>query len=168
MNNSIRHAAGCLFVAVTTYALPAFAQYNVDNVEPATPDAAALNDDGAGLPAPAGRRATNRPGEQQPPGAPAEYGGGDTPQGDTGEAQRAAPLGQQRVTVTNGGAGARRARDDAKRKTPATDNGQMRVAGQPGPAGPTAAEARPLQGAPKNVYADPYDAGKHPIYRSPW
>ncbi|WP_233800122.1 hypothetical protein [Paraburkholderia sp. HP33-1] len=165
MTNSIRHAAGWLFVAVTTCALPAFAQYNA---APAAPDAAAVNDDGAGLPAPADRRATNRPNEQQLLGAPAEYGGGDTPQGDTDEAQRAALPDEQRMTGTDRDARAQRARGNAQRKTAAAANGQIRVAGQPGPGRPTAAEGQLLQGAPKNIYADPYGAGKPAIYRSPW
>ncbi|SIT42879.1 conserved exported hypothetical protein [Paraburkholderia ribeironis] len=165
MTNSIRLSAAWIFVAVTTCALPAFAQ---NNAAPAARDATAVNryGYGTGLPAAVDRRATNRYNEQQFLGAPAEYGSGDTPQGDTDDAQRTALLDEQRMTVTAGGAGAQRAPARAQRKAPAAAaNGQVRVAGQPGR--PTAAEGLLPQGAAKNAYADPY-ASKHAIYRSPW
>ncbi|EDZ97773.1 conserved hypothetical protein [Burkholderia sp. H160] len=164
MTNSIRHTAAWLFIAATTYALPGFAQ---NNAAPAAPDANAVNDFGAGPPAPAGRRAANRNNEQQLLGAPAELGGG-TLQGDTDEAQRADLLDEQRMTVTDRDARAQRARDKAQRKTPAIANGQMRVAGQPGPGAGSPIAAGLLQGISKNPYTDPYSADKHPIYRSPW
>jgi hypothetical protein len=188
MTNSIRHTATCMFVAVATCALPAFAQ---NNAAPAAPAATAINDYGAGLPAPGDRRAKNRDNEQELLGAPPEYGGGDTPQDNTDDAQRAALLDEQRMTVTDGGAGAQRAPRNAQRKAPGAANGQMRAAGQgrPNAAGgqqpqdaaknpgqmrvagqgrPTAAEGLLPQGAATNTYADPFGGGKRAIYRSPW
>jgi hypothetical protein len=48
----------------------------------------------------------------------------------------------------------------------AAANGKVRVAGQPG--GPNAADGLMPEGAARATYANPYDPGKHAVYRSPW
>lgn len=152
MSTSIRHAATWMLVAAAACAAPAFAQNNA---------APAANGYGAAAPAPVDRAAKNRNKEQLLLGAPREYGDGGM-QGNTEDAQRAALLDQQRMTLTDG----QPAPGKAQRKPPAAANGQLRVAGQPGR--PNAGDNLLPAGEAKNTYADPYGTSKRSVYRSPW
>jgi hypothetical protein len=172
MNNSLRQPAAWLFLALAASAAPvlALAQNN-----PAQPAPAANTGTNAGttygaLPqAPVDRRAKQRTSEQTLLGAPRPYGTADMQQGDTDDAQRTALLNEQRMTVLGGGQGAQPALGKAKGngKAPAPGTAQLRVADQAGPQ-LKAADGLTPEGAVKNTYADPYAAGKHAVYRSPW
>jgi hypothetical protein len=144
-----------MLAAAATCAVPAFAQNN------AAPAARTVTGYGAAAPAPVDRAAKNRNSEQQLLGAPREYSDGGT-QGNTDDAQRAALLDEQRMTVTDGQPAPRK----GQRKAPAAANGPLRVAGQPGRA--NAGDSLLPAGAAKNTYTDPYGAGKRSVYRSPW
>ncbi len=106
----------------------------------------------------------NRNSETQLLGAPRDYGSPDAQQGNTADAQQAALLDEQRMTVLGGSAAGRAQSSPTRRRPPA--NGKVRVAGQPG--GPNAADRLMPDGAAKTTYADPYDPGKHAVYKSPW
>lgn len=118
--------------------------------------------------APKNGRAAHRASEEKLLGAPQEYGAADAPQRNTADAQQAALLDEQRMSVTGAGPGALAAPGKGQRiKVPAA-NGNARVAGQPRP---TANDALMPATAAKATYADPYDltgTGKHGVYRSPW
>ena len=166
MTASIRHTTTWMFLALASCAAPAFAQ-NAAPAPAAAPAATAATGYGSNAQkTPVERRAARRNSEQQLLGAPHEYSTDDTAQGNTDEAQRTALLNEQRMKVLGGAQGAQPARGKGQRKAPAAANGQLRVAGQAGR--PTAAEGLMPEGAAKTTYADPYDAGKHAVYRSPW
>lgn len=172
MTTSFRHSATCTFLAIASCAMPVFAQNAAPNPAAPAPAFAAPAATGYGAPvqAPADRRAAHRTSEQALLGAPPEYSADGMKQGNTDDAQRAALLDEQRMTVTGPGQGAKAGLAKGQRKAPAAANGQAngqaRVPGQP--ARPNAAEGLTPQGAAKAAYADPYDAGKHAVYRSPW
>lgn len=147
-----------MLAGAATCAISAFAQNN------AAPAAATVNGYGAAAPAPVDRAAKNRNNEQLLLGAPREYGDGGM-QDNTDDAQRAALLDQQRMTVTGGQPAPA---GKAQRKAPAAANGQVRVAGQPGPGRQNAGDGLLPAGAAKNTYADPYGTSKRSVYRSPW
>jgi hypothetical protein len=165
MNQSIRHAAISMCVAIATCAAcatAALAQNAVPDVAPAA------NNNGAAMQAPTDRVAKNRANDQALLGAPRDYGSNDTPQRNLGDAQRTAILEEQRMTMNGdgqAGQAARPAAGKAQRKAPGAANGAMRVAGQPGR--PNAADGLTPEGATRNAYTDPY-AGKRAVYRSPW
>jgi hypothetical protein len=168
MMTSLRHTATWTFLAIASCATPAFAQNAAPN--PATavrpPAATAANGYGLNAQLPADRRAAHRSSEQGLLGAPNPYGT-DGAQGNTNDAQRAALLDSQRMTVLGGDQAAQPAvgKGKGQRKAPAAANGQVRVAGQPGR--PNAADGLTPEGAARATYADPY-ATKQGVYRSPW
>lgn len=160
----LRHITPSLLLAVATYAAPVLAQ-NAAAPAPAAPALAATAATSYGTPAPAARAnpgAAHRNSEAQLLGAPREYGSPDAQQGNTADAQQAALLDEQRMTVLGGAQPAVR----NVRKVGKGQPNKARVAGQPG--GPNAAAALMPEGAAKTTYADPYDAGKHAVYKSPW
>jgi hypothetical protein len=166
MTISFRHTTTSLLLAIATCAAPAIAQNAAP--APAAPALAATAATGYyGVPtaaAPANPGAAHRNSEAQLLGAPREYGSPDAQQGNTADAQQAALLDEQRMTVL-GGQGAQPAVGKGQRnKAQAAANGKVRVAGQPGD--PNAALMP--EGAAKTTYADPYDPGKHAVYKSPW
>ncbi|SED11429.1 hypothetical protein SAMN02787142_2581 [Burkholderia sp. WP9] len=163
MNTSLRHTATWMLLAIGSCAAPAFAQKAAP--EPA-PAATAVNAYGVNAQLPANRRAAHRDSEKALLGSPNPYGT-DNMQGNTDDAQRAALLDTQRMTVLGGGQGAQPAVGKGQRKAPAAANGQVRVAGQPGRPNP-AANALAADGTAKTTYADPYTSGKRGVYRSPW
>ncbi|MFC6313068.1 hypothetical protein, partial [Paraburkholderia dipogonis] len=116
---------------------------------------------------PANRRAAHRSSEQALLGAPNPYST-DGAQGDTNDAQRAALLDTQRMTVLGGDQAAQPAvgKGKGKGKAPAAANGQLRVAAQPGRPNAAAGVVTP-EGAARTTYTDPY-ASKQGVYRSPW
>lgn len=155
-----------LLLALALYAAPALAQ-NAAAPAPAAPALAATAATSYSTPAPAARAnpgAANRNSEAQLLGAPREYGSPDTQQGNTADAQQAALLDEQRMTVLGGAQPA--VRKGQPNKAQIAANGNVRVAGQPG--GPNAAERLMPDGAAKTTYADPFDAGKRAVYKSPW
>ncbi|RKE26219.1 hypothetical protein B0G76_7831 [Paraburkholderia sp. BL23I1N1] len=165
---SFRHTTTSLFLAIAAYAAPALAQNAAP--APAAPALAATASTSYSTPAPAARAnpgAAHRNSEAQLLGAPREYGTPGAQQGNTADAQQAALLDEQRMTVL-GGQGGQPAVGKGQRnnKAPAAANGKVRVAGQPG--APNAAASLMPEGAAKAAYADPYDPGKHAVYRSPW
>ncbi|MFM0299643.1 hypothetical protein PQR05_18660 [Paraburkholderia sediminicola] len=168
MTISFRHTPRSLLLAIATCAVPALAQ----NAPPAAaaPTLAATAATAYGTPTPAARAnpgAAHRNSEAQLLGAPHEYGSPDAQQGNTADAQQAALLDEQRMTVLGGGQGGQSAVGKGQRnKAQAAANGKVRVAGQPG--GPNAADGLMPEGAARATYADPYDPGKHAVYRSPW
>ena len=165
MTISFRHITPPLLLAIATYAVPALAQ-NAAAPAPAAPALAATAATSYGTPAPAARAnpgAAHRNSEAQLLGAPRDYGSPDAQQGNTADAQRAALLDEQRMTVLGGAQPAVRKQPN---KAQAAGNGKVRVAGQPG--GPNAAARLMPDGAAKTTYADPFDAGKHAVYKSPW
>ncbi|CAE6824216.1 hypothetical protein [Paraburkholderia domus] len=166
MTISFRHTTTSLFLTIATCAAPALAQ----NAAPAAPTLAATAATSYGTPAPAAPAnpgAAHRNNEAKLLGAPRDYGSPDAQQGNTADAQQAALLDEQRMTVLGGGQGGQPAVGKGQRnKAQAAANGKVRVAGQPG--GPNAANALMPEGAAKTTYADPYDPGKHAVYRSPW
>lgn len=167
MTTSLRHTATWIFLAIACGAVPAFAQNAAPNGGGNAPPPAATAVNGYGVEAqlPANRRAAHRDSEKALLGSPNPYGT-DNPQGNTDDAQRAALLDTQRMTVL-GGQGAQPAVGKGQRKAPAAAKGQVQVAGQPGP--PNQANAAlAADGTAKTTYADPYSAGKHGVYRSPW
>jgi hypothetical protein len=169
MTISFRHTTPLLFLAIATYAVPALAQ----NAAPAPAAAPTLGATAAtsyetpAAAAPVDQAAARRNSEAQLLGAPREYGSPDAQQGNTADAQQAALLDEQRMKVLGGGQGEQPAAGKAQRnKALAAANGRVRVAAQPG--GPNATAGLMPEGAAKTTYADPYDAGKHAVYRSPW
>lgn len=167
----LRHTTTSLFLAIATFAAPALAQ----NAAPATaaPGPAATAATGYGTPRPAAAanaRGVRQKHEDQLLGAPRQYGTPDAQQGNTDDAQQAALLDEQRMTVLGGGAGGQPALGKGLRnKAPGAANGKVQAAGQPGR--PNAANGLMPAGAAKTTYADPYDPtgpGKHSVYRSPW
>ncbi|MFM0222264.1 hypothetical protein [Paraburkholderia dipogonis] len=168
MMTSLRHTATLTFLAIASCAMPAFAQNAAPNPAGGARPPAATAANGYGLNAqlPADRRAAHRSSEQGFLGAPNPYGADDT-QGNTNDAQRAALLDTQRMTVLGGDQAAQPAvgKGKGQRKAPAAANGQVRVAGQP--ARPNAADGLTPQGAARATYTDPY-ASKQGVYRSPW
>ncbi|MFM0152603.1 hypothetical protein [Paraburkholderia sediminicola] len=169
MTISFRHTTRSLLLAIATCAVPALAQ----NAPPvaAAPTLAATAATAYGTPTPAARAnpgAAHRNSEAQLLGAPHEYGSPDAQQGNTADAQQAALLDEQRMTVLGGGQGGQPAVGKGQRNkaAQAAANGKVRVAGQPG--GPNAADGLMPEGAARATYADPYDPGKHAVYRSPW
>jgi hypothetical protein len=172
MTTSLRHRflhpSTWLALALASCALPVFAQNAAPKAAAAAPAFAAPTPTGYGasLPPPVDRRAAQRTSEQALLGAPQEYGADGITQGNTDDAQRTALLNEQRMTVTDG-QGAKAGAAKGQRKAPvAAANGQGKAAGQP--ARQNAADGLMPQGAAKAAYADPYDAGKHAVYRSPW
>lgn len=158
MTTSLRHTATWMFLAIASCAVPAFAQNAAPDRAAPAPAATAVNGYGVNAQLPANRRAAHRDSEKALLGSPNPYGK-DNVQGNTDDAQRAALLDTQRMTVLGGGQGAK----------PALGKGQRKVqaAGQPGrPNQANAALA--ADGTAKTTYADPYSAGKHGVYRSPW
>lgn len=167
----LRHTTTSLFLAIATFAAPALAQNAAPAPAPATaaPGLAATAATGYGTPRPAAAanaRGARHKSEDQLLGAPPQYGSPDAQQGNTADAQQAALLDEQRMTVTGGqpalGNGLRN-------KAPGAANGKVQAAGQPGR--PNAANSLMPAGAAKTTYADPYDPtgpGKHSVYRSPW
>lgn len=165
MTIPFRHIAPSLLLAIATYAVPALAQ-NAAAPAPAAPALAATAATSYGTPAPAARAkpgVANRNSETQLLGAPRDYGSPDAQQGNTADAQQAALLDEQRMTVLGGAQPAVRKQPN---KAQAAGNGKVRVAGQQG--GPNAANRLMPDGAAKTTYADPFDAGKHAVYKSPW
>lgn len=164
MITSFRHTPTILFLAIATYAAPALAQNAAP--APAAPALAATASTSYSAPTAAARAnpgAAHRISEEQLLGAPREYGSPDAQQGNTDDAQQAALLDEQRMTVLGGAQPAVRKQPN---KAQAAGNGKVRVAGQPG--GPNAADRLMPDGAAKTTYADPFDAGKHAVYKSPW
>lgn len=165
---SLRHLAAWTFLAVASSAVPAFAQNAAPNPAATARPPAATAANGYGLNAqlPADRRAANRASEQGFLGSPNPYGSDDA-QGNTNDAQRAALLDTQRMTMLGGDQAAQPAvgKGKGQRKAPAAANGQVRVAGQPGR--PNAAAGLTPDGATRATYTDPY-ASKQGVYRSPW
>jgi len=164
MTISFRHTTTSLLLAIATCAAPAIAQNAAP--APAAPALAATAATSYGVPtaaAPANPGAAHRNSEAQLLGAPREYGSPDAQQGNTADAQQAALLDEQRMTVL-GGQGAQPAGRGQRNKAQAAANGKVRVAGQPGD--PNAALMP--EGAAKTTYSDPYDPGKHAVYKSPW
>lgn len=155
MTTPIRHAAAWMLSAVASCAAPAYAQNN------AATAAMTASADGTETSVPFDQTERNRNREQQLLGTPREFGDSGT-QHNIDDAQRAALLDGQHVTVTAG----QPARRTSPSKAPTAANGPLRaVAQQPGR--PNAGPALPA-GATKNPYADPYGAGKRSVYRSPW
>src|SRR5579871_4744744 len=122
MTTPIRLAAVWTLTVIASCALPAFAQNN----GPAAPAAKAVNNGygngapaydigGTGMQTPADRQARNYKREEDLLGAPHEYGGADTPQDNTEDAQRAALLDERRMTVLGGAANAKPAGGKAQR-----------------------------------------------------
>ncbi|AXL52834.1 hypothetical protein DSC91_006006 [Paraburkholderia caffeinilytica] len=170
MNISLRPMTSSLLIAIATYAAPALAQ-NAAAPAPAAPALAATAATSYGTPAPAARAkpgTANRNSEAQLLGAPRDYGSPDAQQGNTADAQQAALLDEQRMTVLGGARPALPAvrKGQQPNKAQAAANGKVRVAGQPGR--PNAADGLMPEGAAKNTYADPYNTGKHAVYKSPW
>jgi hypothetical protein len=173
MNASLRHTATSLFAAIASCvccAAPALAQ----GAAPAPAAAAAAPAPGYGGNAMApkkGGRAAHRAGEEKLLGAPQEYSSPtDLPRRNTVDAQQAALLDEQRMSVTAAGPGGQAAPLKGQRnKAPvAAANGNARGAARPRP---NANDAMLPAGAAKTTYADPYDltgTGKHGVYRSPW
>lgn len=171
MTTLLRHTATGMFLAIASCAMPVFAQNAAPKPAAPGPAVAATTPTGYGapLPPPVDRRAAQRTSEQTLLGAPQEYSADGMAQGNTDDAQRTALLNEQRMTVTGPGQAAKAGPAKGLRKAPAANgqaNGQARVAGQP--ARQNAADGLMPQGAAKAAYADPYDAGKHAVYRSPW
>jgi hypothetical protein len=167
MINMLPFATTALLLAIATHAAPAFAQ----NAAPAAarPALAATAATSYGTPAAAPRAKpgeANRNREMQLLGAPRDYGSPGTQRGNTADAQQAALLDEQRMTVLGGAPPA--VRKGQGNKAQAGANGKLRVAGQPGR--PNAADGLMPDGAAKNTYADPYaaEAGKRAVYKSPW
>lgn len=148
--------------------MPAFAQNAGPNAAAAAlpPAATAANGYGLNAQLPANRRAAHRSSEQALLGSPNPYST-DGAQGNTNDAQRAALLDSQRMTVLGGDQAAQPAvgKGKVKGKAPAAANGQVRVAAQPGR--PNAAAGLTPEGAARATYTDPY-ASKQGVYRSPW
>ncbi|SIO59240.1 hypothetical protein SAMN05444172_3915 [Burkholderia sp. GAS332] len=172
MTISFPRTTTLLLLAIATYigtsAAPALAQNAAP--APAAPALAATAATSYGTPAPAAPAnpgAAQRNSEAQLLGAPRDYGSPDAQQGNTADAQQAALLDEQRMTVL-GGQGGQPAvgKGQQRNKAQAAANGKVRVAGQPG--GPNAADGLMPEGAAKATYADPYDPGKHAVYKSPW
>ncbi|MFL9865164.1 hypothetical protein PQR67_13380 [Paraburkholderia fungorum] len=168
MTITFRHTSTSLFLAIATYAAPALAQNAAP--APAAPVLAATAATSYGTPtaaAPVKPGVAHRKSEADLLGAPRDYGSPDAQQGNTADAQQAALLDEQRMTVL-GGQGAQPAvRKGLRNNTlPAGANGKVRVAGQPG--GPNAADGLMPDGAAKTTYADPYAPAKHAVYKSPW
>ncbi|SOE68206.1 hypothetical protein SAMN05446635_3242 [Burkholderia sp. OK233] len=166
MTISFRHITPSLLLAIATYAVPALAQ-NAAAPAPAAPALAATAATSYGTPAPAARAnpgAAHRNSEAQLLGAPRDYGSPDAQKGNTADAEQAALLDEQRMTVLGGAQPA--VRKGQPNKAQAAGNGKVRVTGQPG--GPNAAARLMPDGAAKTTYADPFDAGKHAVYKSPW
>lgn len=160
-----------LLLAIATYigtcTAPALAQNAAP--APAAPALAATAATSYGTPtpaAPANPGAAHRNSEAQLLGAPRDYGSPDAQQGNTADAQQAALLDEQRMTVLGGQGGQPAVRKGQRNQPQAAANGKVRVAGQPG--GPNAADGLMPEGAAKATYADPYDQGKHAVYKSPW
>ncbi|MFM0559361.1 hypothetical protein [Paraburkholderia sediminicola] len=167
MTIPFRHITPSLLLAIATHAVPALAQ-NAAAPAPAAPALAATAATSYGTPAPAARAnpgAAHRNSEAQLLGAPRDYGSPGAQQGNTADAQQAALLDEQRMTVLGGAQPAVRKGQPNKAQA-AAGNGKARVAGQPG--GPNAAARLMPDGAAKTTYADPFDAGKHAVYKSPW
>jgi hypothetical protein len=166
MTISFRHTTTSLFLTIATCAAPAFAQ----NAAPAAPTLAATAATSYGTPAPAAPAnpgAAHRNNEAKLLGAPRDYGSPDAQQGNTADAQQAALLDEQRMKVLGGQVGQPAVgKGQRNNKAPAAANGKVRVAGQPGV--PNAAQGLMPEGAARAAYADPYDPGKHAVYRSPW
>ncbi|RDJ98643.1 hypothetical protein [Paraburkholderia lacunae] len=175
MNTSLRHAVTSLFAAIASCvcAAPALAQGAAG--APAAPAArAAAPAPGYGGNAMAPKkdgRAAHRASEEQLLGAPQEYGSPtDLPRRNTVDAQQAALLDEQRMSMTATGPGGQPAPLKGQRnKAPlAAANGKARGAAQ---ARPNANDAMLPAAAAKTTYADPYDltgTGKRGVYRSPW
>ena len=164
MTISFRHTRTSLLLAIATCAAPALAQ----NAAPAPPLAATAATS-YGTPtaaAPANPGAAHRNNEAKLLGAPRDYGSPDAQQGNTADAQQAALLDEQRMTVLGGQGGQPAVGKAQRNKAPAAANGKVRVAGQPGR--PNAADGLMPDGAAKTTYADPYAPGKHAVYKSPW
>lgn len=158
MNTPIRLAAASLLTAVVTCGPPAFAQNNAATA--ATTDSIYS----AESPAPFGQTEKNRDPEQQSLGTKHAYGDGNGgPQRNFDDAQRAALLDEQRMTIPDGQTAAGK---KGRPKAPAAANDPLRVAAEPGRPN-TGAASRPA-GAAKNAYPDPYGTGGRPLYRSPW
>ncbi len=168
MTTLLRHTASWMFLTIASCATPVFAQNAVPQPDTPGPAAAATAATGYGVNAqpPVNRHAAQRTSEQTLLGAPPEYSADSMTQGHTDDTQRNALLDEQRMTVTAGGQGAKAGPGKGQHKAPAAANGQARVAGQPGR--PNAADGLMPQGAAKTTYADPYGAGKHAVYRTPW
>lgn len=168
MTISFRQTSTSLFLVMAAYAAPALAQNAAP--APAAPVLAATASTSYGTPpaaAPAKPGVAHRKSEADLLGAPRDYGSPDAQQGVTADAQQAALLDEQRMTVL-GGQGAQPALGKVQRnnKLPAGANGKVRVAGQPG--GPNAVDGLMPDGAARSTYADPYAPGKHAVYKSPW
>ncbi|MFP3565377.1 hypothetical protein [Paraburkholderia sp. SIMBA_030] len=172
MNIPLGHTATSLLVAIAwCAAVPALAQTAAP--APAAPAATAATAPGYGggtnTVAPKNGRAAHRASEEKLLGAPQEYGTADAPQRNTVDAQQAALLDEQRMSMTGRAPGALPPRGKGQRfKAPAAANGNARVAGQPRP---TANDALMPAAAAKATYADPYNltgTGNHGVYRSPW
>jgi hypothetical protein len=159
MTISLRLAATWILATVATCAAPVFAQNN----------GVATKGYGAGIPAPVDRAARNRNAERDLLGAPSEYGSGNARGGNTDDAQRAALLDEQRMTITDGkpaaGKAPGKAPGEVPGKAPGAANGAANMAAQPG--GANARAGLQPTGAAKNTYADPYTS-KRSVYRSPW
>jgi hypothetical protein len=176
MITTLRHTRTSLLRAIATCATcatcaicaaPALAQNAAAAPAPAAPTLAATASTSYRTPAPAARAkpgAAHRNSEAQLLGAPRDYGSPGAQQGNTADAQQAALLDEQRMTVLGGGQPA--VGKGQRNKAPAAANGKLRVAGQPGR--PNAADGLMPDGAAKTTYADPFDAGKHAVYKSPW
>lgn len=167
MTISFRHTTTSLLLAIATCSAPALAQNAAPAAAPAAPTLAATAATAYGTPTPAARAnpgAAHRNSEAQLLGAPHEYGSPGAQQGNTADAQQAALLDEQRMTVLGGGQPA--VGKGQRNKPQAAANGKVRVAGQPG--GPNAADGLMPEGAARTTYANPYDPGKHAVYRSPW
>lgn len=167
MTNSFRHTATGMILAIASCAMPVFAQNAAPKPAAPGPAVAATTPTGYGapLPPPVDRRAAQRTSEQTLLGAPQEYSADGMTQGNTDDAQRTRLLNEERMTVTGPGQRAKAGPAKGPRKAPA-ENGQAPIAGRP--ARQNAADGLMPQGAAKAAYADPYDAGKHAVYRSPW
>ena len=168
MTFSFPHTTTSLFIAIAMYAAPALAQ-NAAPAPAAAPALAATAATSYATPAaaaPAKPGVAHRKSEAQLLGAPREYGSPDAQQDNTADAQQAALLDEQRMTVLGGQGGQPALGKGQRNKAQAGANGKVRVAGQPG--GPNAAAGLMPDGAAKTTYADPYDPGKHAVYKSPW
>lgn len=163
MITTLRHARTSLLLAIATCACAAPALAQNAAPAPAAPALAATAATSYGTPAPTARAKpgdARRNSEAQLLGAPRDYGSPDAQKGNTADAQQAALLDEQRMTVLGG------AQPAVRNKAPGAANGKVRVAGQPGR--PNAAAGLMPESAAKNTYADPYATGKHAVYKSPW
>jgi hypothetical protein len=166
MMTTLRHTRTSLLLAIATCATPALAQ-NAAPAAAAQPALAATAATSYGTPAPVAAAKpgdANRNREMQLLGAPRDYGSLDEQKGNTADAQRAALLDDQRMTVLGGAPPA--VRKGQRKPAQAAGNDKLRLAGQPGR--PNAADGLMPDGAAKNTYADPYAAGNKPVYKSPW